>query len=492
MMINPARRLARRLWVLGGIAGVAVALSVIGPRFTSAQVGGGDRPTFASPVSFADVIERVSPAVVTISVEKVARVMPTRVVPRGAPGFEDFFERFFGGQGLDVVPGERRMQGLGSGFVIDEDGYIVTNNHVIDDADEVVVTFSDGTELDAEVIGIDEQTDLALIKVDADHDLAFVSFGDSESARVGDWVLAIGNPFGFGGTVTAGIISARGRDIRSGPYDDYLQIDAPINSGNSGGPVFDAAGEVIGINTAIISPNGGNIGIGLAIPARQAAAVIEQLRSDGTVTRGWLGVQIQEIDEDLAEALGIDGDVPGVLVAEVMPDSPAERAGIESGDVITRYGGVDVDGVRELQRLVSETAPGVSRAVEVIRDGDLRKLSVSTGDLNARTGRATLHAQRSGGSELGLTLRALSDTDRRELGVPEHVEGVVIESVERGSLAAEKGLAPGDVITEVNRERVATVEDALDALRRAESRRDRALLLVRRGESQRYIALSFG
>jgi serine protease Do len=342
--------------------------------------------------SFADVVEQASPAVVNIAVTKVTRSMPAagfgQSMPRGMPNspLEEFFGRFFempGGPGMPGIPGTprgpQRSEGAGSGFVIDRDGYIVTNHHVVSDSEKVVVTFQDGEQLDATLVGQDPKTDLALLKVEADRELPFVTFADSDKARVGEWVLAIGNPFGLGGTATAGIISARGRDIQSGPYDDYMQIDAPINRGNSGGPVFNISGEVIGVNTAIFSPNGGNIGIGFAIPANQAASVVAQLKDDGAVERGWLGVQIQSIDEDLAKTLELD-EAEGALVAEVMGDSPAAAAGFEPGDVVTRFGNAEIDSARTLSRVVAGHKPGDSVEVRVIRRGEARELDVKLGD----------------------------------------------------------------------------------------------------------------
>lgn len=485
-----------RGWFLGAVVAVCAAAlgSVVALAPATNSAGAAEplhAPTFAGPVSFADVIETVSPAVVNISVDKVSPMLPTQLPDFGGQGspFDEFFGRFFGFPGVPGQPRERHSQALGSGFIVGADGYIVTNNHVIADSDGVIVILEGGEELEAEIVGTDPKTDLALLKVDADRSLPYVAFGDSDTARVGDWVVAIGNPFGLGGSATAGIISARGRDIQSGPYDDYLQIDAPINSGNSGGPVFDATGRVIGVNTAIYSPNGGNIGIGFAIPARQAETVIAALRESGSVARGWLGVQIQALDADLAATLGAD-DGRGALVSEVFADSPAARGGLEAGDVIRRFDGQTVDDQRHLSRLVGAARPGESVAIEVLRDGERRTLEIGLGD--QERARPTV-ANRGGASDslaaapAGMTLQELTPAQRARLDLPAGTNGVLVSAVEPNSAAAKKGIRPGDVITEVNQRAVGTVADAVDAL---DSSNERALLVVQRGEQRRYVALS--
>ena len=387
---GPVQGRRRATWRYAVVAIAAIALvPLLSAGFQAADDGGASRADAVVPpgaVSFADVVERVSPAVVNIAVTKRTRSMPTAVwpdrVPRGGE-FEQFFRRFFDTPGStpDGPRFPREVRGAGSGFVIDAAGYIATNQHVIDGAEEIVVTLQTGEQLDAMVIGQDGRTDLALIKVDAPPELTALEFGDSDRARVGEWVLAIGNPFGLGGTATAGIISARGRDIRSGPYDDYLQIDAPINSGNSGGPVFNTAGEVIGVNTAIYSPNGGSIGIGFAIPANQAKAILDELRANGVVERGWLGVSIRSVDRELAESLGLD-EARGARVARVEPGSPADRAGVLNGDVITEFDGVVVDSARTLSRLVGATDADERISIEVWRDGETLELTVELGELS--------------------------------------------------------------------------------------------------------------
>jgi serine protease Do len=450
----------------------------------------------AGAASFADVVEAVSPAVVNIMVDKVTEASPTAAVPDfGGRGnqfnspFDEFFGRFFDMPGGRQMP-ERRVQGQGSGFLVEANGYIVTNNHVIDGADKIIVTMQDGKKLDATLVGHDPKTDLALIKVDGSS-LPHVSFGDSDTARVGDWVLAIGNPFGLGGTATAGIISARGRDIQSGPYDDYLQIDAPINMGNSGGPVFNTGGEVVGVNTAIFSPNGGNVGIGFAIPANQAKVVVEQLKDNGSVQRGWLGVQIQNLDNELAASLGLDNE-RGALVADVLEDGPAKQAGVLAGDVVTKVNDQEIDSARTLSRAIANANPNESVRLNVWRDGKNRELKVKLGEASsAEQVAAAGPASAKGGEALGLTLRPLTAEDRSQLGLPDAVEGALVVQVAPDSPAAEKGMRPGDVITQVNQKEVTSAADALAELRKVKDEKSRALLLVRRGDAQRFVALSF-
>jgi serine protease Do len=390
---------------------------------------------------------------------------------------------------------KRRSEGQGSGFLIDATGYIVTNNHVAGGADEITVTLQDGRTFDGTLVGSDARTDLALVKIEATG-LPYVAFGDSDKVRVGDWVVAIGNPFGLGGSATAGIISARGRDIRLGGYsdNDYLQLDAPINFGNSGGPVFNTAGEVVGVNTAIFSPNGGNIGIGFAIPANQANDIVADLKENGSVERGWLGVQIQDLDDELVRSLRLSDD-DGALVADVVAGGPAARAGVQAGDVITRFNGSEIDSTRTLSRVVAAASPNEPAEVTVWRDGRSRELTVEIGKA-AQTEEDVVASNNRGGpaqstAAVGLTLRPLTDGDRSTLGIPSGVNGAVVAAVAPGSAAAEKGLRPGDVITRVNQQAVGSVADAVTALNGARERNETALLLVRRGEVQQFVALSF-
>src|SRR5688572_13527421 len=485
---------ARAGWLAGAVGAGVLTFSVLNVTGGLTAQPAAPRTPAAPGAPFAEVIESVSPAVVNISVMKV-EAAPTSFQYRGPGNGQefgpdtpfDFFERFFDGDPREF---QRRSEGQGSGFLIDGSGYVVTNNHVAGGAEEITVTLQDGRKFDAKLVGSDPRTDLALIKIEASG-LPYVAFGDSDKARVGDWVVAIGNPFGLGGSATAGIVSARGRDIRSGPYDDYLQLDAPINFGNSGGPVFNTAGEVVGVNTAIFSPNGGNIGIGFAIPANQAKDIVADLRENGSVERGWLGVQIQDLDEELAKSLRMSG-TEGALVTEVVGDGPAARGGVQAGDVITRFNDREIDSPRTLSRTVASAAPNTGAKVTVWRDGRSRELTVELGE----AANEAVAASSSGGAaqssaSLGLTLRPLGDNERASLGLPSDVNGAVVANVMPGSAAAEKGIRPGDVITRVNQKPVTTVGDAVNALNAARESDETALLLVRRGDSQRFVALSF-
>jgi len=468
---------------VGGMTGQAVAADSQAPASRFAQP--------AQTKSFADVIEQVNPAVVTITVSKTASAQPAFGMPNEhgqmmPSPFDGFFGRFFDFPPQLHSPGPVRA--LGSGFFVDTDGYIVTNNHVIDGAEDITVVTADGSQLKADLVGRDPKTDLALLKVSGDKPFPALHFGDSDNARVGDWVLAIGNPFGLGGTATAGIISARGRDIQSGPYDDYLQIDAPINSGNSGGPIVNADGEVIGVNTAIYSPNGGNVGIGFAIPATQASDIVDELKVNRVVHRGWLGVQIQGLDDDLAKSLGVKTDA-GALVADVTDDSPADEAGLVVGDVITTFAGQDIDSPKALSKVVADQEPGSTARVQVWRDGRKKTLKVTVAEMNEPADLLAANSpEKSTAGRLGLQLAPLNDRYRARLGTPAEIDGVVVEAVEPGSEAAQKGLRPGDVITQVNGHPVKspeTVANEMDA-----SRNDRALVLVRRGDGQYFTALA--
>lgn len=443
------------------------------------------------PLTFADLAEQVSPAVVNITTSTTVaeRLGPQGEAPEGSP-FEDFFEDFGGEEGAP-----RRSSALGSGFVISADGFIVTNNHVIEGADSVEIEFFGGERLDAEIVGTDPNTDIALLKVEAT-DLPYVEFGDAngDGGRVGDWVMAMGNPLGQGFSVSAGIISARGRALQ-GTYDDFIQTDAAINRGNSGGPLFNMNGEVIGVNTAILSPTGGSIGIGFAMSSAVVEGVVGQLQEFGETRRGWLGVSIQDVTPDLAE--GIDGleEARGALVTNV-PEGPALDAGMESGDVILAFNGTDVADTRELVRLVGAAPVGEAVTLDVLRDGETQPIEVVLGrreDAEA----AALPASAEGGPEagtveaLGLTLSQKTPELLDQYGYAEDVEGLVITEVDPLSDAAEKGILPGDLVTEAGQRPIVATDDFTAAVDEArEAGRKSLLMLVRRGGDPRFVALS--
>jgi serine protease Do len=446
----------------------------------------------SGPDSFADLAERISPSVVNITTTTTiaAPMGQGPVVPEGSP-FEDFFRDFMDRGGNGAPP--RRSQALGSGFVISEDGYIVTNNHVIAEADEIEIEFFSGEVLPAKLIGTDPKVDIALLKVESDKPLPFVSFGDSDIMRVGDWVMAMGNPLGQGFSVSAGIISARNREL-SGTYDDYLQTDAAINRGNSGGPLFNMDGEVIGVNTAILSPNGGSIGIGFSMASNVVTRVVDQLKEFGETRRGWLGVRIQDVTDDVAEALGLD-KAAGALVTDV-PEGPAAEAGIKSGDVITAFDGVPVPNTRALVRQVGNTQVGKEVRVVVLRDGKTQTLKITLG--RRETAEGDVPASESETPQapvekgvLGLIVTSMTDELRQQLGLPDDAEGLVVKDVDEASQAFEKGLRAGDVITEAGQQKVATVDDLEARIADAkEAGRKSLLLLVRRAGEPRFVALS--
>jgi serine protease Do len=480
-------------------AAVVAAAGLLGTSAPSAARG---------PEAVADVAEQVIDAVVNISTSQKIDARRGGSMPRVPPGspFEEFFEEFFKnrrGQGEDGPMGRspRRVNSLGSGFIIDPAGLVVTNNHVIADADEINIILNDGTKLKAEVIGVDKKTDIALIKVSSppEKPLKAVKFGDSDGLRLGEWVIAIGNPFSLGGSVSAGIVSARNRDIQSGPYDNYIQTDAAINRGNSGGPLFNLQGEVVGVNTAIISPSGGSIGIGFAVPSKTALAVIEQLQKYGETRRGWLGVRIQQVTDDIAESLSIK-PARGALVAGIAEDGPAKPAGIEPGDVIVRFDGKDIKEMRDLQRIVADTPVGKTVDVVVIRkgkeetrqvklgrleDGEKKELAAVKPDAPAGPGSVVKRT-------LGLELANLDEDLRKRYKIKDTVKGIVITSVDPNSNAAEKRLSPGDVIVEVAQEAVTNADDVrkrIDKLK-AEGRRSALFLVVNADGQGRFVSLS--
>ena len=477
---------------LAALGGVAYENSVIpvSAAATTAQPAAG-------PASFADVVDRVRPAVVSVKV-KLADADPVDEedsipgmpdFPKNSP-FYHFFRRFGMPNGNDdnnndggSAPRHHFSQAQGSGFFISSDGYIVTNDHVVDHATEVTITTSDGKSMPAKVIGIDSKTDLALLKAQGDN-FPNVSFA-AQAPRVGDWVIAVGNPFGLGGTVTAGIVSARGRDIGSGPYDDFLQIDAPVNHGNSGGPTFNAEGEVVGVNTAIFSPSGGSVGIGFAISSDVVKNVVEQLKANGAVTRGWIGVQIQNVTQDLADDLGLK-DPSGALVAEAQKDSPAAAAGVKSGDVITAVDGEAVADPHDLARRIAALGPKKTAKLAIIRNGSPMTIDVTLGSMPAdKTASAdTRNSDDNGGSasmlaKLGLTLHSAHGQD-----------GVVVTEVDPDGAAADKGLKQGDVILEVAGKSVSRPAEVAEAIDAAKSDGKKSVLLrVKSGDGERYLTL---
>ncbi|WP_204115524.1 Do family serine endopeptidase [Shimia biformata] len=444
---------------------------------------------------FAELAENVSDAVVNITTSTVVagRTGPQGIVPEGSP-FEDFFREFQDRQGNGDRP--RRTSALGSGFVISEDGYVVTNNHVIEGADEILIEFFSGEELPATLVGRDPNTDIALLKVETDKPLKFVQFGDSDLARVGDWVMAMGNPLGQGFSVSAGIVSARNRAL-SGTYDDYIQTDAAINRGNSGGPLFNMEGEVIGVNTAILSPNGGSIGIGFSMASNVVKRVVGQLKEYGETRRGWLGVRIQDVTEDMVEAIdGLDR-VAGAMVTDV-PEGPAKEAGMLAGDVILSFDGKDVVNTRGLVKMVGNAPVGEIVRITVLRDGKTQTLKVTLGRREEAEGAVPAAAEkpmdddsRKSAEILGLTIAPLTDALRGELGLSDDAEGLVVQDVDQTSKAWEKGLRAGDVLTEASQQGLASIEDLETRIAEAkDAGRKSILLLVRRGGEPRFVALA--
>jgi len=467
-----------------------------------------------SPFSFADLVEHVSPAVVTVVVDR-------ETAAGGGQGgggalddipapFRDFFRQFGGdgqgggggrgGQGRNRQQAPQRSQAMGSGFIVDPTGFIVTNNHVIEDAKKISIKLPNGREYEAHLIGADKETDVALIKVDGVKDMPIVALGDDRRLRVGDWVVAVGNPFGLGGTVTAGIVSSIGRDIGSGPYTDYIQIDAPINQGNSGGPTFDLTGRVIGMNTAIFSPSGGSVGIGFAIPASTVRSIVDQLKDHGNVSRGWLGVQIQNLTPDMAASLGV-GNAKGAIVASVVDDSPAAKAGFKQGDVILGMNGSEVDDNRDLTRKVAGLRAGQKADFNILREGQKRNISATIAPRPDQVASADKPQPNRNGDRganrqvaqtaLGMELMQLTAETREQFNVDEKVTGgVVVSSVDPNSEAADKGFRPGDVIVQVGNKNVRNpgdIEQGVTDARKAG--RESVLLLVAGDQGQHYVAL---
>jgi serine protease Do len=459
-----------------------------------------------SPFSFADLVEHVSPAVVTVVVDRESSGPQVAGLDDVPAPFRDFFRQFGGdgqgqgqgrgGQGRNRAP--QRSQAMGSGFIIDPTGYIVTNNHVIEEGKKISVKLPSGREYEAHLVGADKDTDVALIKVDGVKDMPIVALGDDRRLRVGDWVVAVGNPFGLGGTVTAGIVSSIGRDIGNGPYTDYIQIDAPINQGNSGGPTFDLSGRVVGMNTAIFSPSGGSVGIGFAIPASIVKTIVDQLKDHGNVSRGWLGVQIQSLTPDMAASLGA-GTAKGAIVANVVDDSPAMKAGFKQGDVITSLNGTDIDDNRDLTRKVAGLRAGEKADFSVLRDGQKHNISATIGPRPDQVASADKPAANRGDrapnrqastTSLGMELMPLNADTREQFKVDGKVNGVVVSSVDPNSEAADKGFRPGDVIVGIGNKNVRTPADIEQGVADArKAGRETVLLLVAGDQGQHYVAL---
>jgi serine protease Do len=503
---------ASRLARIATVAGMAFATV---PAFAQATPAPGNvqaaPQAHGATISLADLAERVMPAVVNIAAvttsETRGRNLPQ--LPQLGPDtpFGDLFEEFFNrrgrggeqGQNQNQPPQQRRSQSAGSGFVVDPSGLVVTNNHVIGDANEITVVFSDGLRLKAEVVGKDTKVDLALLRVKHDKPLPFVKFGDSDKARIGDPVMAIGNPFGLGGSVSSGIVSARNRDINQGPYDTYIQTDAAINKGNSGGPLFNMAGEVIGINTAILSPTGGSVGIGFAVPSSLATNIVDQLREFGETRRGWLGVRIQNVDDAAAEALGL-GTARGALIAGIDEKGPAKPAGLEVGDVIVKFDGKDVKDSRELPRIVAGTQVGKDVPIQVMRKGKELAKTVKLARLEdgekvqqaSANKPANEPAKPVTASALGLEFSAQNDDLRKRYSIKDGVKGVVITKVDANSNAADKRILVGELVVEVGQEPVNSPDDVtkrLDTLKK-EGKKS-ALLLVSNAQGEvRFVAVT--
>jgi len=471
-------------------ATLALALSgalAVPPAFAQTQ------PTAHGPASVADLAEGLLGAVVNISTSQTVKgsegqnAVPMPQLPEGSP-FQDFFDDFFKNrEGEGQNNSGQKVQSLGSGFVVDAaEGIVVTNNHVIADADEIEVNFSDGSKLKATLVGTDTKTDIAVLKVDPKGKmLTAVKFGDSNKMRIGDWVMAIGNPFGLGGTVTVGIVSARNRDINAGPYDDFIQTDAAINRGNSGGPLFNMFGEVVGINTAIISPSGGSIGIGFSIPSELAAGVVDQLRQFGETRRGWLGVRIQPVTDEIAESLGM-ASAKGALVAGIIKGGPVDNGTVLPGDVIIKFDGKDVNEMRDLPRVVAESPVGKAVDVVLVRKGKEMTVKVTLGRLEdgeklaeAEDGKPAANDADATASVLGMTIGELNDEARSKFGIAKEVSGVVVTEVAADSAAAERGILVGEVITEIAQETVSTPKDVMDRIGKLkEQGRKNALLML--------------
>ncbi len=482
---SPWRRTALAAMLLAGTAlgGFAVAQSGVAATDTNGGAtpgapvnppGGGMSHTLPD---FTDLVTQVKPAVVSITSKMQAGAADDEDEPQAPPQFRQFP---FGGMGPQRGPQMHAVEARGSGFIVDADGTIVTNNHVVKNAKTVSVTLDDGTTVPAKVIGHDSRTDIAVLKVDAHRKLPYIQLGNSASVKPGQWVVAMGNPFGLGGTVTAGIVSASGRDIGAGPYDHFIQIDAPINQGNSGGPLFTQDGKVIGMNTAILSPSGGSIGIGFAIPSDMIKTVVAQLEKTGHVTRGYIGVEAQPVSDTMAKAMHLSQN-SGALIAGVQSDAPAARAGLEPGDVITSVNGQSVTNARDLAVDIAAVQPDEDATLQVVHDGDSKTVTVKVGQLPSEQVATNEHGQESKG-HIGVALAPLSPDLSDQLNVPDGTRGVVVRSVEPGSPADQAGIQAGDVIVGVGGKKVTSPSDAASAIRSAAKDHAVALRIIRNGE----------
>jgi serine protease Do len=506
MSLHPKKNIGWRLRLATSVAAVAFALTMspIASPLAQADTPAAPAPLVSVP-SFAPLIKKVMPAVVNISAIDKPGVTPdeneggdqNQSGPQPFQGFppspfDQMLRHFFQQQQQQQQPNpDERTIALGSGFIIDPNGYVVTNNHVVANAAKVTVIFQDGSKHPAKIIGRDPKTDLALLKIAAPKPLPYVTWGDSNAAQVGDWCVAVGNPFGLGGTVSPGTVAARGRDIDAGPYDDFLQIDAAINRGNSGGPTFNLAGQVIGINTAIYSPNGGSVGIGFAIPSDLAKPIIEQLKEHGKVTRGWLGVQIQQVTPEIAKSLGLPKD-EGALVADVTANSPAAKAGFKQGDVILSFDGHHIAKVRDLPIVVAETPIGQKAAVGVWRSGKDITLSPDIAKMPANIEVAQNGESAAPSSAMGLQLAPLTGEWHERLHIGKDVRGVVVTGVSNDSPLADLGLQRGDVIESVNQHPTTTPQEVFDLLKKAKDAKgnENVLILLNRNGVNQYVALS--
>lgn len=498
------RKTVTAIAVLGAIAAAGAVGGVLSSQklyATTALTAPHVPQSQSLPGSFAPIIQKVGPAVVSIRVtghmpvaesEQQQIPEPFRRFFGGSNGFQKFFGFEMPGNNGQPQPHQRapRVEGLGSGFFIDASGDVVTNNHVVEGADKIEVVTRDGDTYKAELVGRDPKTDLALIKVKSDKAFPYVKLGNSSTAKVGDWVVAMGSPFGLGHTATAGIVSARGRDIGAGPYDDFLQIDAPINKGNSGGPTFNMQGEVIGVNTAIISPSGTSAGIGFAIPSNMVKNVVAQLKATGKVARGWLGVHIQAVTKDLAESIGMD-HAEGAIIASVTQDSPAAKAGLKQGDVIVKVDGTEIKKLHELPRLIAGIPAGKVAKVTVLRNGDQKTVDVRIGKMpsNEKLASAKSSAE-SKTAHLGMQLATIDNSLRSRFQIPESANGVLVTNVDQDSVAADKGIRPGDIISQVSGHKVDEPAQVAKAVENASDHHKKAvLMLIRRNGNDLYVAL---